>query len=314
MFPLLLEINSRKLDEFRRKNSFSKILFLSREGFTLQKAYEYWARLRGLQLDFQSEYLLVSRRAINRCLIGTETFEEKLANYEFYEGTIENLFTGRFGLTKQEVHQRFDSRKLHKIIPWGDRNLIKSAIQDLNFECKNNPLADIEIVNEYFTSRIDSQSLLVDIGFKGTMQASLSSLLGIKLNGFYFYLSDDCWPGKKSSAISSSKLGNSLLRNSLLLEYLCEAPHGTVLRYENSESGVVPVLKKLKPKKEEVPLDSVLKKLDFFVSFTDTQILELFSASWWQSIRGLKQLSQYDIKYFEVEDDWSKDLAGNLND
>jgi hypothetical protein len=314
MFPLLLEINSRKLHQFCTENSFSKILFLSREGFTLQKAYAHWTQLRNLHPAFQSEYLFVSRRAINRCLIGTENFDEKLASYEVYEGTIEKLFAGRFSLTNQEIRQRFDSGKIHKRIAWGERDKMNLAIRDLHLACKKNPLADVAIINQYFKSQIDSDTLLVDIGFKGTMQASLSALLGLRLHGFYFYVTPDAWPGRKSSAISSSKLGNSIFRNSLLLEYLCSAPHGTVLRYEESESGIFPVLKMDNLLQEEFVLNNALKKLDFFVGFTDAQIEELFSASWWQATRGLKQLDQHARKYFEIEDDWSRGFVRNLNE
>ena len=237
-----------------------------------------------------------------------------MVSYELYEGTIENLFAGRFSLTNQEIRQRFDSGKIHKRIAWGERDKMKLAIRDLHLACKKNPLADIAIINQYFKSQIDSDTLLVDIGFKGTMQASLSAFLEIRLNGFYFYATPDSWPGRKSSAISSSKLGNSILRHSLLLEYLCPAPHGTVLRYEESESGIVPVLKKDNLLNEEFLLNDALKKLDFFVGFTDAQIEELFSASWWQATRGLKQVGQHERKYLGIEDDWSRGLVRYLNE
>lgn len=303
--PLLLELNSRRLIDYSESCNKRSLAFLSREGFILKAAFDHWVSLRPSSQILRTDYLYVSRRALNRYLIGDKNYDLKYVTHELYEGTVLDFFKGRFGLEQSEAEGLFSAEDLRSKISWGERDKMLFFAGTLNSRLLKDPLPDKELLTRYLVNLISEDSILVDVGFKGTMQELINFSLPHIVHGFYFAISPEAWSRKfQGSAVERSK-SNELIRNSILLESLLTAPHGTTLKYVEVENRIVPKLENLMEDEMPYSLERVLFEMQNYINFSDGEIEEMFWVAWAQSLRGIGQLSKSDRGVFRIEDKWS---------
>jgi len=304
--PIVLELNSRRLIEYSKACNKSSLGFLSREGFLLKVAFDHWVSLRPSSQGFKSDYLHVSRRALNRYLVGSEDYDIKYVLHELYEGTVLNFLNGRFSLEQYEVAEFFSPQQLKKRISWGERDEILLVVETLNCQLREHPLPDRDLLKQYLINFVNEDTILVDVGFKGTMQQLINLSFPYDVHGFYFALSPDAWSHKfQGSAISKSR-SNVLIKDSILIESLLTAPHGTTLKYEKTKSGVIPKLENQIEFEVPYSIEKILLEMEKFIDFSDVQIEEMFWVAWGQALRAMSQLTSSQRNLFRVEDKWSR--------
>lgn len=167
------------------------LYFLARDGKIIKEVYDY---ISPLYPDAPiSEYLLCSRRSVNLAKIKNVDDIYDLATVDFTNNIkVGSILENRFGLR----HNQVDNASLLKNgMTWETKILAEekdkliSLVLDLKIEIFENAKKERENYLEY----LDNKGLLnstknvaiVDIGYAGTMQESLSSIIDKKINGYY---------------------------------------------------------------------------------------------------------------------------------
>lgn len=234
-----------------KTKAYDKLLFLSREGYYLQKIYDLYNDNK------DNQYFLISRRAISVANIYNRDDIRKILNTT-YEGSLMSLFYYRLGIyiKEQDTNVKIprDNAILEKYI---DRYL-------------NEILANAEMERENYRRYIEreipnyiNQNLcVIDLGYSGTSQYELSKFLNKKIDGAYFVVSDNLKPlslgCKVYSCFNDVIYDNSFLDNaigiySIFLEAILTSKDGQLLNFdENLMPNYI-----IEPHKEET-----IKKLD----------------------------------------------------
>jgi len=173
-------------------DNIEQLYFLSREGKIIKDVYDLWCE--GLNNVPKSNYLELSRRATSVSSISNFSDIAKIAEVPYNTNSIEEFIKIRFGL-RLDASQWKDIFKIFNV----DRNT-KIKIEDKRIE-------KIIPILEYLQPQIleqsrkekpgliqyldrkgltnDTKKAVVDIGFGGTIQRSLNSILAEKLHGYY---------------------------------------------------------------------------------------------------------------------------------
>jgi len=216
------------LEEQRKKDGISKLLFLSRDGYLLKDDYELYCSLTRTSCDY--EYIIISRQLA----ILANCKEKEDVHYYMsipYSGSISELFEDRLGIEITEqpgktVRDYIDNK-------WTQISEKLSEIAD-NY-------------NKYLNTRkIDDKCAVVDQGFYGNNQRYLSKLVNENLPGYYFCanLSEKnpntkiqdmkaCFQNKNDKTASKS----NVLKYMIFLESFMTAPSG-MARFINSKGFI----------------------------------------------------------------------------
>jgi predicted HAD superfamily hydrolase len=230
------------------EDGVKRLYFLSREGKLLKDVYDRC--VAGLPAAPPSDYLVLSRRAIAVPMVRNMDDIRAIAHKVFFMNRIEAFLYYRYGLVlSASVWAEIEERRL-----WKKDKLL--AIQDSQIE-------HIEALLEFLAPLIykqaederpalmryltqmglmeDGKNAVVDVGYSGTIQRSLNSLLEKEVHGYYM-LTDE----KISAVVNQYEviaqgayfhavpLGDerpSLLRQSFLLEKLLSSDDPQVMRY-----------------------------------------------------------------------------------
>lgn len=237
------------------------LYFLSRDGQILKRVYDHVSPW--VEYAPQSEYLYASRRALNVPAI-TEIDERTLDFLvsgtsilrvtQFLErlGLDPSLFTGAvreagFSGLDQRVRTGTDYARL--------RTLFRSIADEI----RHVAVGERSILLDYFrhVGILEKKRIgIVDIGWHGTLQDSISTLLSlsgrkIEIKGYYLGTFSKakamCERGQEMAAYLCEH-GEPESRHAIiklcveLFEFLHLAPHGSVLRFASHDGHVGPVL------------------------------------------------------------------------
>ena len=240
------------------KNGYSELLFLAREGYILKKFFDIYQN--GLEKKVQTKYLYVSRFS---------TFLPSLKPLceEKFEGILEQY--GDISLKSFLKNLQFTDKEIEKVV---DNNInideiIRSFDKSLAFEKLKKNVCFQNIYNtkvknaqdsfiEYFrsvTTTSQSSIVLVDIGWKGTMQDNLYKIFGCekKFIGLYFGIFNEtgmeCASNIKKGLVFDkypykSKNYDVWEFETHLIEQLMVAPHGSTVGYVDEEGVITPKL------------------------------------------------------------------------
>ncbi len=224
---------------FAYQKKFKRILFLARDGQIIEKAYKL------MYPNDCTEYIYVSRKALSVPLIHfkdkwkdivalipraihiemSALFDRLGLNINNYTNLLSEL-----GIDQQEIIE-FD-----KLL---SDPRFESLYQKLKNDINKNSIQEYEACANYFYNlNLNNAECIVDLGWKGTIQKSLETLLPLfkihtQLDGLYLGISM-----KSSNAhgyIYSYKDMSQItyIRSSLgLIETLFSSNHGTLLKYE----------------------------------------------------------------------------------
>ena len=155
-----------------------RILFLARDGYFLQRLYEFVTKTLEIE-TLPSEYFYASRRAVTVASIREISQAKRLMKLKF-EGTTKHFFKVRFGLDL------------------GDDTLVYLPDKDLATVSKMIDEHAEEILQHAATERANYKKYianlggsldkvgLVDMGYSGTIQFYLQKLTGKIFTGYYF--------------------------------------------------------------------------------------------------------------------------------
>ena len=166
--PVLLTFLLWLIEE-GQKDGIDTYVLMSRDGYFLQKDFQFLCGLLGLELD--NRYILISRQLAMTAAI--ENDDDLIAFMEMpYSGNVTELFEDRLGIKGIKEKPGYE---------------IRDYISEERAEI-NNRVAEIQ---SDYKAYLKSQGLndkcgIVDLGFYGNNQRYLNKTLGINMKGYYF--------------------------------------------------------------------------------------------------------------------------------
>ncbi len=219
-------------------------VFLSRDGYFLKAAYDIVANALGAALLPSSHYVAASRVM---CALATMNSLERI--YE--AGEVDHhpmpvgVFLGhRFGFTQQRLQPLLGKALKPSGFASLDDPIVPGDIRKRNLLKILSPaiLRHAEQVGAHYRAYLENLGLdwahspLVDIGYSGTSQAAMASLLGVKLTGRYLITScratrlDSSGLPYESWLAHQVKLEHPFFQHVQLWELLLSATHGSINR------------------------------------------------------------------------------------
>lgn len=216
---------------------YDRIYFLAREGQLLKEAFDY------MYPKTQSFYLPVSRKAlIGASLWMTQGIDQKLSLITFPEEfgiaqiedklsvTIDSEIKALY--SKKKFHSWEEVRQCSELHQWLERH-------EIQIDAGSKKQYDLFIKLLALNHSI-KRIAIIDIGWKGTMQHSLESILSkdhgeIVVNGFYVGVAKraaKAYPNQKMEGYLFREIDeNKIFAFSGLLEGIMTADHGSVKNY-----------------------------------------------------------------------------------
>ena len=244
-----------------------QLLFLSREGFFLQKLYLKYCEKHGGNNN-HNEYFLASRRALSVADIRNEEDIREILS-EYYKGTIGNLLDTRLGIVIPKEYSGFlveMPQQLDMVMKIID-SYIPDYIKDYAEQRKNYLSYADDVIQKN-----KKPPVVIDLGYSGTIQWRLARLLSEKIDGYYLLTDTHNKPatiGCRCEGLlikDKDEAGQKLADNTLYLESLLQAPYGQFIRFDRSEDTdeICPVY----GKEDDVP-PQLFKMQDEILAYTD---------------------------------------------
>lgn len=227
-----------------KERDVKRLYFLAREGYFLLDLFKKFLSLGFAgDSDFDSRYLLISRRAVFGAWQRSRISLKAILDCGEYEGSLHDLLEARIG-----VPPSFSvSAGIPNISCDLPRNTSDVLDAILPAPPRLNELAAIERAPliAYLTQEglFDSSPVgLVDVGYSANIQRALFDIAGRDLVGFYFATttSPAAWKTDKNEVIACFASDCSLtkmppvFRYALALESWLTAPDGQVVRFQGT--------------------------------------------------------------------------------
>ncbi len=221
----------------------SVLLFLSREGYFLEKLFEEYCEAFHKKPQ-RHVYFLTSRRATSVAQIRNYEDVEDLFKTKF-SGKMSTLLSERFGLEHVKL-QKDVSVQLPK-----DKAKVMKALLNYVSELLQEARVEYEQYQEYMSQLLGEdmdwdKATLVDVGYSGTIQYYLMKILNHRLDGCYMVsgyemkpeLLDGTW-----RSLYSFWNSKCFMDTQLFLEAVTAAPHGQVMKFKKMGGKTEAVLK-----------------------------------------------------------------------
>lgn len=178
-----------------KKSGHSKVFFLSRDGYMMEKANEIFQTTDKMECEF--EYIYFSRNSLRHALLWTAESYEDSFRYLTYSKYIPFAeIVSYYGLEKEDIE---------KNLAWKDKwdqdiafehlrqdQEVKNLYETFSEEIKVRSREQYQLIIKYFDQICFFQDdvAIVDIGWHGTMQAYLEELVKVagkstKVTGYY---------------------------------------------------------------------------------------------------------------------------------
>ena len=235
--PLLLGFASWIESEIK-SNEYEKIIFIARDGYIVDKAFKV---LYGDK--YKTEYLYVSRKAATIATMNcTEGIEKVLRSFSFRKKEKLSNVLKRMDIRlddREDAEIDVDREDLYK----GKYNEILDKYYEI---IKKNADEQREYFQNYLKRIFEEKSVVVDVGWHGTIQNCIRKLLEEKYSiyGLYLGLEKDCGHHKKAYLDKRYFDSNMIPFTRGIFESFFSAPHGTTERYCITNGVVEPVLSK----------------------------------------------------------------------
>ncbi|MDM7553562.1 rhamnan synthesis F family protein [Xanthomonas fragariae] len=232
--PLVLDYLAW-LTRLAKQRDVDTILFLSREGYLLEQAFQRLRQTSQALSGLHGKYLLASRRGTGTPSLHTLDDLALLLD-STYTGTLKDLIEARLGISAAEILERrlgllTMRRDVYLPEMRGElMELMAPATDDLLELARQERQTYLRYWKEMTG---DNSALVADIGYSGSIQANLTRLIGQPLGGAYFALTEratkitsESWAGARyfDGRTESDPTQSIILRHDLLLETLLTAP------------------------------------------------------------------------------------------
>ncbi|PKO09667.1 MAG: hypothetical protein CVU40_10260 [Chloroflexi bacterium HGW-Chloroflexi-2] len=194
--PLLVSFANWLLEQ-SKENEIKRLYFLSREGKLIKDIFDYW--VNGIDNNLKSHYLVISRRCAGVASIKNFVDILEIAKTTYFPNTIENFLFTRYGLKLVDEKWGKISNKLEwsakKEICIYDKRIdyLIPILKEVEEDIYNRSIYEQKGLMSYITRMemlVDDNQAVVDIGYGGSVQGYLNSLIGNKVHGFYLMTDD----------------------------------------------------------------------------------------------------------------------------
>lgn len=231
-----------------KKEGIESILFFSRDGYIMKRAFEL---VPGHE-DFAADYIHVSRRCLRVPLLWQydRAYINELQPTTYI--SMEDLLVS-LGLEPDAYAERLEKSGLHLNTVIKDTDIERNDkvvrfLQDIWPDVVSNSKKEYESLTTYLDRlNIPSKTAVVDIGWRGTMQYFLGKVLDsmgkqVHLRGYYITLSSSMKRGIDIHGylqnVDGAGKGCDLLRGYVgLIETLFLKPEGSTKKYEIAPDG-----------------------------------------------------------------------------
>lgn len=229
----------RWLHEYKQQLGLGKLLFFSRDGQIIWKAY------KKMFPEDTTEYVYVSRRSIMVPLLHLYPIEEIIDILPLYRLTMVKTALKVLGIGQDSfVEEVIRKHGLKENMRVKKEDFLKggkffATFSDLKERIYANSVMEFSALKEYFRKvNLDGKTGIVDIGWRGSMQMALEKLLpfinpNVKIYGFYMGILMDS-PNSYGYIYNPhrSEMKITLKSFSGLFETMFIANHGSVKCYE----------------------------------------------------------------------------------
>lgn len=235
--PIFISYFQWLIDYIGRDKDNKDILFLSREGYFLQKMYHLIKKYENTQNHIHDTYFLTSRRGISVPTIKKQSdIDEIISEAKEFKGTIQQFISEYMGV---DTNERFN------VDLSLDTSIVKTVVNNQKSEIFSNAKKEKVAYGSYINKLLKSKNLvIIDVGYNATTQKYLSKFLGssYQITGCYFaakkYNRVTDMPGNSVRSFSgfvSADDGtistNNIYRYALILEAFLTAPNGQFISF-----------------------------------------------------------------------------------
>ncbi len=218
-----------------RERGVQELLFLSREGHILQRAFELLTTHLPELADLRPHYFLASRRATGLPTLRTMDDLPDLLHGTF-TGSLRHFLQARFGEAACDAVASFLGTDIERDVYLPEmRERICEWLRPCLPALFEVAAAERATYLDYWQRTVGQHpALVVDLGYAGTIQVNLAKLTGTTLGGAYFALRSSAhkiqpW-GWAEARYFDGRIDQSedspILQHDLLLEALLSAPSG----------------------------------------------------------------------------------------
>lgn len=251
-YALIFYLFSKKLRNHLVSKHARYVTFLSREGYYLKKSFDNIQTIYR-DVNLTSNYLFCSRRSCQSLNKGSLDALQKeiISIYDYlmacgYDDNGISVIANEYSLTKEELLSSND--ELINNIGFIRLKSQKSFISKINEKIDQSQKA----FEKYIDSIDKDQEMnIVDIGWKGSMQEMIDTLLSSQTEGLYLGLNDSLYSIQNKKGLifthcpakCQTSLFSEIFRvNIQLYEQLTAAPHGSAVGYVFDSENNVSVL------------------------------------------------------------------------
>lgn len=275
----------------QESKSCDTLLFLAREGYNLQKLYQFFCECQKIS-EKKSIYFLTSRKSTSTATIESIEDMEKLLQKEFH-GTFQNFMDQVFC---QKIE---DDTEIN--LP-NDFELVKEKITPFQEDILNSSKIEREAYLEYIKQNIPtfktSELAIIDLGYSGTIQYNLTKLLKKEFHGIYLTNSSTVKRYNKNSKlnfcfdIKENENYKVIYYYSLVLEFFLSAPYGQLQRFQQKGKKIIPIYNSetLDDKKKK-SIDNIFQSVKEYIQeisqieeFYPLKINKSLIVTWYQNI------------------------------
>ena len=242
MGPLLLGF-AAWIKHDAQQRGITDLFFLARDGKVMKQAYDLYCSYTGS--GAKSHYMYASRRSINVPLITSIEQIYEILGAPFAPCPLKVLLERRFGITSDMIPKN--------ILVQVDINAEVARTDDTLYQ-KVSKLEEIILQNaseekvllEQYIKQVGlggSNQAIVDIGYRGSMQESLSRLINQHLHGYYLVTKDEIG-ALPSSAYLANKVNKgekfAFWQGVALAEWLTLDSDTSVVKFKAIGGKIVP--------------------------------------------------------------------------
>lgn len=273
-------------------NEPDKVLFLARDGYIMHQTYKL---LNSDNSSPPSDYMYASRRAITIPTIQNQIDERsiKILCHTFPNLSVKDylarvdLYASNYS---KEIQEAGFSNKEHIIVTTEDKRKLASLFNLL--------IKDVAKVSEIerrhlikYLEQVEfigaKKIAIVDIGWQGTIQNSLSELMTIanqkvEISGYYIgtfrtaakYIDKGMNMSGYMCNLSAPKNNFNILSESVhMFEFIFSAPHGSVIKFREEGNKIVPVCEPNESSAQKIKIINNFQKgaLDFISDFKEVE-------------------------------------------
>lgn len=242
--PLLYGFSEWLLENLNKKN-IKSVYFLSRDGYIMQKAFNYLGNKK-----IRSKYLYVSRKSLFLPTLYALGNINKFWNKYSYTFPIEfplETFFKRFDLDIEaysniikECGYKKDTLLKRKEIFNDDKfnRLYFYLKEEINKKSYLSYKAFLKYIDENIS---DENIAIVDVGWRGSLQSFINDILrrskrNINIEGFYIGIRDDVEKKNMNGYLNESfylnkEISYMIFSFVIIIEWIFTAPQGTVRKY-----------------------------------------------------------------------------------